>query len=137
MFEELKKEMTKEFKMTDIGLISYYLRIEVRQEDSGIFITQEGYAKEVLKKFKMDDSNPVCTPMECGLLEHMGRKEQGRTWCMDAAQLDTQRKKEEAILKTSSTTYSTTRSSSSTRPAKFNSIELGSQSQTRKMLLPH
>ncbi|CAA7047153.1 unnamed protein product [Microthlaspi erraticum] len=37
----------------------------------------------------------------------MGREEQGRTWCMDAAQLDTQRKKEEAILKTSSTTYST------------------------------
>ncbi|CAA7041280.1 unnamed protein product [Microthlaspi erraticum] len=69
------------------------------------------------------------------ILEHMGREEQGRTWCMDAAQLDTQRKKEEATLKTSSTTYSTIRSSSSTRPAKINSIELRSQSQTRKMLL--
>ncbi|CAA7040403.1 unnamed protein product [Microthlaspi erraticum] len=45
----------------------------------------------------------------------MGREEQGRTWCMDAAQLDTQRKKEEVILKTSSTI----RSSSSTRPAKL------------------
>ncbi|CAA7018109.1 unnamed protein product, partial [Microthlaspi erraticum] len=32
-------------------------------------------------------------------LEHLGREEQGRTWCMDAAQLDTQRKKEEVILK--------------------------------------
>ncbi|CAA7041265.1 unnamed protein product [Microthlaspi erraticum] len=42
----------------------------------------------------------------------MGREEHGRTWCMDAAQLDTQRKKEEAILKTSSTIYSTNRSSS-------------------------
>ncbi|CAA7057266.1 unnamed protein product [Microthlaspi erraticum] len=41
------------------------------------------------------------------------------TWRMDAAQLDTQRKKEEAILKTSSTIYSTNRSSSSTRPAKL------------------
>ncbi|CAA7018028.1 unnamed protein product [Microthlaspi erraticum] len=49
----------------------------------------------------------------------MGREEQGRTWRMDAAQLDTQRKKEEVILKTSSTTYSTIRSSSSTRPAKL------------------
>ncbi|CAA7014303.1 unnamed protein product [Microthlaspi erraticum] len=46
-------------------------------------------------------------------------EEHGRTWCMDAAQLDTQRKKEEAILKTSSTIYSTNRSSSSTRPAKL------------------
>ncbi|CAA7015139.1 unnamed protein product [Microthlaspi erraticum] len=47
-------------------------------------------------------------------------KEHGGTWHMDAAQLDTQRKKEEAILKTSSTIYySTNRSSSSTRPAKL------------------
>jgi hypothetical protein len=67
MFEEFKKEMTKEFEMTDIGLMSYYLGIEVKQEDQGILITQEGYAKEVLKKFKMDDANPVSTPMECGI----------------------------------------------------------------------
>ncbi|CAA7044562.1 unnamed protein product [Microthlaspi erraticum] len=49
------------------------------------------------------------------ILEHMGREEHGGTWHMDAAQLDTQRKKGEAILKTSSTN----RSSSSTRPAKL------------------
>ncbi|CAA7021289.1 unnamed protein product [Microthlaspi erraticum] len=48
----------------------------------------------------------------------MGHEEHGGLG-MDAAQLDTQRKKEEAILKTSSTTYSTNRSSSSTRPAKL------------------
>ena len=64
MFGEFKKEMMKEFEMTDIRLMSYYLDIEVKQEDKGIVITQEGYAKEVLKKFKMDDSNPVGTPME-------------------------------------------------------------------------
>ena len=67
MFEEFKKEMTKEFEMTDIGFMSYYLGIEVKQEDHRILISQEGYAKEVLKKFKMDDSNTVSTPMECGI----------------------------------------------------------------------
>ncbi|CAA7034148.1 unnamed protein product [Microthlaspi erraticum] len=46
-------------------------------------------------------------------------KEHGGTWHMEAAQLDTQRKKGEAILKTSSTVHSTNRSSSSTRPAKL------------------
>ncbi|CAA7038259.1 unnamed protein product [Microthlaspi erraticum] len=46
-------------------------------------------------------------------------EEHGGTWHMEAAQLDTQRKKGEAILKTSSTVYSTNRSSSSTRPAKL------------------
>ncbi|CAA7041945.1 unnamed protein product [Microthlaspi erraticum] len=55
---------------------------------------------------------------------------------MDAAQLDTQRKKGEAILKTSSTpTRPTGRVPQLDRPS-FNSIELRSQSQTRKMLLP-
>ncbi|CAA7022273.1 unnamed protein product [Microthlaspi erraticum] len=53
------------------------------------------------------------------ILEHMGHEEHGGTWHMEAAQLDTQRKKGEAILKTSSTVHSTNRSSSSTRPAKL------------------
>ncbi|CAA7030134.1 unnamed protein product [Microthlaspi erraticum] len=66
------------------------------------------------------------------ILEHMGHEEHGGTWHMDAAQLDTQRKKGEAILKTSSTTG---RVPQLDRPS-FNSIELRSQSQTRKMLLP-
>ncbi|CAA7021322.1 unnamed protein product [Microthlaspi erraticum] len=63
----------------------------------------------------------------------MGHEEHGGTWRMEAAQLDTQRKKGEAILKTSSTVYSTNRSSSSTRPAKLQLDRAGSQSQTRKM----
>ena len=65
MFDKFMKEMKKEFKMIDIGLMYYYLDIKVKQEDKGILITQEGYDKEVLKKFKMDDSNPVGTLMEC------------------------------------------------------------------------
>ncbi|XP_050888698.1 uncharacterized mitochondrial protein AtMg00810-like [Lathyrus oleraceus] len=66
MFEEFKKDMSNEFEMTDIGLMAYYLGIKVKQDEKGIFITQEGYDKEVLKKFKMDDANPVGTPMEYG-----------------------------------------------------------------------
>ncbi|KAK2974858.1 hypothetical protein RJ640_001909 [Escallonia rubra] len=67
MFKEFKNAMAQEFEMTDIGLMSYYLGIEVKQRDNGIFISQEGYAKEILKKFKMDDANPVSTPVECGV----------------------------------------------------------------------
>ena len=67
MFDEFKREMAKEFEMTDIGLMSYYLGIEVKQGEDGIFISQEGYAKEVLKRFNMDDAIPVGTPMECGV----------------------------------------------------------------------
>ena len=65
MLNEFKKEMTKEFEITDIGFMSYYLGIEVKKEDKGIMITPKGYAKEVIKKFKMDYSNSVGTLMEC------------------------------------------------------------------------
>ncbi|XP_070675755.1 secreted RxLR effector protein 161-like [Malus domestica] len=57
--------MTKEFEMTDIGLMAYYLGIEVKQNKEGIFISQESYTKEILKKFKMEDCKPISTPMEC------------------------------------------------------------------------
>ncbi|GJY36095.1 retrovirus-related pol polyprotein from transposon TNT 1-94 [Tanacetum coccineum] len=64
MINDLKKSMTREFEMTDIGLMSYYLGIEVKQTDEGIFICQERYAKEILKRFDMDKCNPVGTPIE-------------------------------------------------------------------------
>ncbi|KAM2065116.1 hypothetical protein EV1_027912 [Malus domestica] len=67
IFEEFKRVMTKEFEMTDIGLMAYYLGIEVKQNEEGIFISQESYVKEILKKFKMDDCKPISTPMECGV----------------------------------------------------------------------
>nr|GEW88413.1 retrovirus-related Pol polyprotein from transposon TNT 1-94 [Tanacetum cinerariifolium] len=50
MIYELKKLMTRKFEMTDIGLMSYYLGIEVKQTDEGIFMGQERYAKEILKR---------------------------------------------------------------------------------------
>ncbi|KAM2778784.1 hypothetical protein COP1_014123 [Malus domestica] len=67
MFEEFKRVMTKEFEMTTIGLMAYYLGIEVKQNEEGIFISQESYTKEILKKFKMDDCKPISTPVECGV----------------------------------------------------------------------
>ncbi|KAK2981491.1 hypothetical protein RJ640_012248 [Escallonia rubra] len=64
MFDDFKKEMAKEFEMSDIGLMSYYLGIEVKQIDDGIFISQEAYAKEVLKRFNMENCNPISIPIE-------------------------------------------------------------------------
>ncbi|OIT02422.1 retrovirus-related pol polyprotein from transposon tnt 1-94 [Nicotiana attenuata] len=58
--------MFREFEMIDVGLMSYYLGLEVKQMEDGIFISQECYTKEILKKFNMLDCNPVNTPMESG-----------------------------------------------------------------------
>ncbi|KAK2982872.1 hypothetical protein RJ640_009714 [Escallonia rubra] len=67
MFDEFKDAMAREFEMTDMGLMSYYLGLEVKQMKDGIFMSQEGNAKEVLKKFKMLDSKLVKKPMVCGV----------------------------------------------------------------------
>ncbi|XP_022883572.1 uncharacterized protein LOC111400387 [Olea europaea var. sylvestris] len=66
MITEFKKAMTQEFEMTDIGPMTYYLGIEVKQMEDCIFISQARYAKEILKKFNMEDCKPLCTPIECG-----------------------------------------------------------------------
>ena len=66
MIEEFKSTMTREFEMTDLGLMRFFLGLEVRQEETGIFISQEKYAKEILKRYKMESCNPASTPMEPG-----------------------------------------------------------------------
>ncbi|GKE36066.1 retrovirus-related pol polyprotein from transposon TNT 1-94, partial [Tanacetum coccineum] len=64
MIDKLKNSMMREFEMTYIGLMSYYQGIEVKQMDDGIFIYQERYAKEILKRFGMDKCNPVGSPLK-------------------------------------------------------------------------
>jgi len=66
LIEAFKEVMKKEFEMTDLCLMKYFLGLEVVQGKDGIFVSQERYAEEVLKKFKMTSCNPVSTPMEPG-----------------------------------------------------------------------
>jgi hypothetical protein len=61
-----KKEMMTKFEMTDLGLLSYYLSIEVEQKDDYITVKQSGYAKKVLQQFGMADCNYTRFPMDPG-----------------------------------------------------------------------
>jgi hypothetical protein len=58
--------MQAEFEMSMIGELSYFLGLQVNQSSAGIFISQEKYLKEMLKKFQMEDSSSVSTPMVVG-----------------------------------------------------------------------
>lgn len=64
MLQEFKKEMTKHFEMTDMGLMSYFLCLEVMQTSEGIFISQKKFAGDILKRFKMEFCNPIKTPVK-------------------------------------------------------------------------
>ncbi|XP_074271155.1 secreted RxLR effector protein 161-like [Silene latifolia] len=49
--------------MTDLGLMNFFLGMEVHQAEDGIFISQNKYAREILKRFKMENCKPVSTPL--------------------------------------------------------------------------
>ena len=62
--ELFKKQIIGEFEMSDLGLLSYYLGIEVAQFEGGVSIKQTTYAKKVLNQFGMLDCNSTKAPME-------------------------------------------------------------------------
>lgn len=55
--------MTREFEMSDLGRLTYYLGIEVTQSSKGIEIKQESYVRQILKDAGMDTSNATHIPM--------------------------------------------------------------------------
>lgn len=52
MTEEFKGTMTWEFEMTNVGMMIFFLGMEVRQVETRFFISHETYAKEILKKIQ-------------------------------------------------------------------------------------
>ncbi|KAK5841463.1 hypothetical protein PVK06_003784 [Gossypium arboreum] len=54
------------FEMTDLGLMTYFLGMEVNQNELGIFISQQAFAQKVLSKFSMSKCKPVSTPVALG-----------------------------------------------------------------------
>jgi FtsZ-interacting cell division protein YlmF len=58
--------MQSKFEMSMIGELSFFLGLQITQRSEGIFISQEKYLKEMLKRFQMEDSTPMSTPMVTG-----------------------------------------------------------------------
>ena len=53
--------------MKDLGLMHYFLGMEVWQSLEGIFMNQGKYAIEILKIFDMLDCKSMATPMDINL----------------------------------------------------------------------
>ncbi|KZV41734.1 retrovirus-related Pol polyprotein from transposon TNT 1-94 [Dorcoceras hygrometricum] len=61
--EKFKQEMMEIFEMTNLGLMTFFLGMEIKQSEFEVFICQKKYAKEILKKFKLEDCKQMGTPM--------------------------------------------------------------------------
>ena len=55
--------MMHTFEMTDLSLLHYFLGLEVKQGKGSIFVLQQRYAVDLLKKFNMEHLNEAATPM--------------------------------------------------------------------------
>ena len=59
-----KREMATRFRMSDLGALSYYLGIEVRQWKEELMLDQSAYASKLLERSGMAKCKPCVTPME-------------------------------------------------------------------------
>ncbi|GKA45533.1 ribonuclease H-like domain, reverse transcriptase, RNA-dependent DNA polymerase [Tanacetum coccineum] len=64
--DKFKDQMKEIFEMSDLGLLAYYLGIEVTQSGGDISIKQSAYARKILKEAGMLESNETIIPMDPG-----------------------------------------------------------------------
>jgi hypothetical protein len=61
--KKLGELMSKEFEMSMIGELTFFLGFHVKQMKEGKFLSQEKYTEDLLKRFKMEKCKPIKTPM--------------------------------------------------------------------------
>nr|GEW30317.1 retrovirus-related Pol polyprotein from transposon TNT 1-94 [Tanacetum cinerariifolium] len=72
IFDSTKKELCnafeklihEKFQMSSIGVLTFFLGLQVKQKKDGIFISQNKYVDEILKKFRFTEVKTANTPME-------------------------------------------------------------------------
>ncbi|GJX69963.1 putative ribonuclease H-like domain-containing protein [Tanacetum coccineum] len=62
--KRVKSDILLKFQMSSMGELTFFLRLQVSQKDDGIFISQDKYVDEILKKFGFSTMKTASTPME-------------------------------------------------------------------------
>jgi hypothetical protein len=75
--EEFGEMMSREFKISMIRELSFFLDLQVKQTKDGTFICQSKYVNDLLKRFGMNNSNPIKTPMATNV--HLDLDEEGKS----------------------------------------------------------
>jgi hypothetical protein len=61
--DEFSKIIMDRFEISMMGVLTFFLRFQIKQAKEGTFISQTKYTRDILKKFSMDKAKPVKTPM--------------------------------------------------------------------------
>eukprot|EP00253_Pinus_taeda_P020476 PITA_20476 len=62
LIRSYNKDLARKFNIRDMGLMHYFLVLEVWQGDGELFLSQEKYPNKILKRFRMDKCRPMETP---------------------------------------------------------------------------
>ncbi|GJT22308.1 ribonuclease H-like domain-containing protein [Tanacetum coccineum] len=62
--QKFEQMMHKRFQMSSIGELTFFLELKVQQKEDGIFISQDKYVADILKKFDFVTVKTTSTPME-------------------------------------------------------------------------
>jgi hypothetical protein len=57
------EDMGREFEMSMMGELQFFLGLQIKQSKEGTFVHQDKYTKDIVRKFKMEDSKAMVTPM--------------------------------------------------------------------------
>jgi hypothetical protein len=55
--------MSRKFEMSMMGELRFFLRPQIKQFKEGTFVHQAKYTKNIVRKFEMEDSKVMATPM--------------------------------------------------------------------------
>jgi hypothetical protein len=74
--------MSREFEMSVMGELQFFVSLQIKQSKEGTFVHQAKYTKDIVRKFKMEDSKAMATPMSTSTAldadeegEHVDKKE--------------------------------------------------------------
>ena len=67
LIADTKRKLAAEFEMKDLGMMHYFLGMEVWQSVDEFFLGQGKYIVEILKRFGMMDCKAMATSMESNL----------------------------------------------------------------------
>jgi hypothetical protein len=76
MVKEFEDLMQKEFQMSSMGELTFFLGLQVQQSSSGMYISQDKYVADILKRFNFTTVKPASTPVDTN--RPLGKDEDGK-----------------------------------------------------------
>lgn len=61
--DKFRENMKKEFEMSDLGLMKYFLGLEVKHDEVGVHVSQKKYTDDLLRQYNVQGCNANVVPM--------------------------------------------------------------------------